>query len=91
MIHVFSLIILTISVRYRPIIHFLFLGTIIYQFTDKGHKVIIEGLSWWFMILMLLSALYAHLWASHEYLLGEWQAGSLIAHLTHVGDHPCVS
>ena len=47
----------------RPLIHFLLLGTIIYQFTEKGHRTIIEGISWRFPLVAVLNALYVSTWA----------------------------
>ena len=55
----------------RSLIHFLLLGTIIYQFTEDGHHTIIEGISWRFPLLGVLNAIYVNLWASHHYIIGE--------------------
>ncbi|KAF8265481.1 hypothetical protein EI94DRAFT_1804350 [Lactarius quietus] len=52
------------------LIHLLLLGTIVYQFTPDGKKVIIDGISWSFPLLGLLSAIYVNLWASQIYLYG---------------------
>jgi hypothetical protein len=46
------------------------LGTIIYQFTPDGKKVIIDGISWRFPLLGLLNAVYVNLWASNYYVFG---------------------
>ena len=59
------------SMLNRPIIHILFLGVIVYQFTTKGTQIIIERVSWRFIVLMLASTAFVCLWAFHEYLLGE--------------------
>ena len=40
---------------FRSLIHLLLLGTIIYQFFDHGKTVIIDGISWRFPLLALLS------------------------------------
>ncbi|KAJ3553399.1 hypothetical protein NM688_g3637 [Phlebia brevispora] len=53
------------------VIHFLLLGTIIYQFTEAGHHSIIEGISWRFPLLGVLNAIYVNLWASHHYIWGK--------------------
>ncbi|KAG1835611.1 hypothetical protein EV424DRAFT_1531474 [Suillus variegatus] len=50
------------------LIHLLLLGTIIYQFTAPGKKVIIDGISWRFPLLGILNAIYVHLWASQHYI-----------------------
>ncbi len=56
---------------YRTIIHFLLLGTIIYQFTENGHRTIIEGISWRLPLLAVLNAVYVNLWAAHRYIIGK--------------------
>jgi len=51
------------------IIHFLLLGTIIYQFTSVHAKaVVIDGISWRFPLLALLNAAFVTVWAYHEYI-----------------------
>ncbi|KAI0086378.1 hypothetical protein BDY19DRAFT_894978 [Irpex rosettiformis] len=67
-----------------PVLHLLFLGTIVYQFTNKGHQIIVDGISWRFIVLMLSNALFVYLWASREYLLALlvtslmlWMASSI--------------
>ncbi|KAI0086379.1 hypothetical protein BDY19DRAFT_995986 [Irpex rosettiformis] len=52
-----------------PAIHLLLLGTVIYQFTENGRRIIVEGASWRFFMLMAFNGLYVYLWAHHEYLL----------------------
>ncbi|KAH9037464.1 hypothetical protein EDB85DRAFT_1936226 [Lactarius pseudohatsudake] len=52
------------------LIHLLLLGTIVYQFTPDGKKVIIDGISWRFPLLGILNAIYVNLWASKQYVLG---------------------
>jgi len=49
------------------LIHLLLLGTIIYQFTPEGKKVIIDGIHWRFALLAILNAVYVRLWASRHY------------------------
>ena len=49
-----------------PIIHFLLLGTAIYQFTSSHAKaVVIDGISWWFPLLTILNILSATARANH--------------------------
>jgi hypothetical protein len=50
------------------LIHLLLFGTIVYQFTPDGKKVIIDGISWRFPLLALLNAVYVNLWASKQYV-----------------------
>ncbi len=58
---------------YRSLIHLLLLGTIIYQFTPDGKKVIIDGISWRFPLLAALNAIYVNLWASKHYVFGQFR------------------
>lgn len=44
-----------------PFIHFLFLGMIIYQFTDAGSSHIVHGIGWRFPGLCILNAIYSGL------------------------------
>jgi len=50
------------------VIHFLLLGTVIYQFFPAGKHVIIDGISWRFPLLAVLNAIYVNLWAAHHYV-----------------------
>jgi hypothetical protein len=53
----------------RTLIHLLLLGTIVYQFTAVGKKVIVDGISWRFALLGVLNSIYVQLWASHHYVV----------------------
>ena len=55
---------------FRSLIHLLLLGTIIYQFSAEGKKVIIDEISWRFALLAVLNAIYVNLWATSNYVLG---------------------
>jgi hypothetical protein len=44
------------------------LGTVIYQFFPAGKAVIIDGISWRFALLGILTAIYVNLWATHRYI-----------------------
>lgn len=66
------------------LIHLLLFGTIIYQFTASGKKVIIEGISWRFPLLGLLNAIYVHLWASQHYILAFVFALFVSSAVTHI-------
>ena len=51
------------------IIHFLLLGTVVYQFTSVHAKaVVIDGISWRFPLLAILNAIFVTLWARHQYV-----------------------
>ncbi|KAG6918862.1 hypothetical protein DXG01_010925 [Tephrocybe rancida] len=41
-----------------PLIHLLLLGTVIYQFSPAGKRVIIDGISWYFPLLAVLNSAY---------------------------------
>jgi hypothetical protein len=66
------------------LIHLLLLGTIIYQFTPDGKKVIIDGISWRFPLLGLLNAIYVNLWASQHYVYAFIFALLVSSAVTHV-------
>lgn len=52
------------------IIHFLLLGTIIYQFTSAHAKaVVIDGVSWRFPLVAVLNAIFVTVWAHHQYIV----------------------
>jgi hypothetical protein len=68
---------------YRSLIHLLLLGTIVYQFTPDGKKVIIDGISWRFPLLGLLNAIYVNLWASQHYAYGATRRSSVPTIISH--------
>ena len=67
------------------IIHFLLLGTIIYQFTSVHAKaVIIDGISWRFPLLAVLNAAFVTVWAHHEYIAAFILSLLVSATVTHI-------
>jgi hypothetical protein len=51
------------------IIHFLLLGTVVYQFTSVHAKaVVIDGISWRFPLLAILNAVLVGVWSQHHYI-----------------------
>jgi len=66
------------------LIHLLLLGTIIYQFTPDGKRVIIDGISWRFPLLGVLNAVYVNLWASQRYLYAFIFALLVSSAVTHI-------
>lgn len=66
------------------LIHLLLLGTVIYQFTPSGKKVIIDGISWRFPLLGVLNAIYVYLWASHHYAVAFIFALFVSSAVTHI-------
>ncbi|KAF9257639.1 hypothetical protein L218DRAFT_1016084 [Marasmius fiardii PR-910] len=51
------------------IIHILLIGTIIYQFFPAGKLTIVDGMTWRFPLLSILSAIYVYVWAKHDYIV----------------------
>jgi len=51
------------------LIHLCLLGTVVYQFTDKGKAIIIDGLGWRLPILALLNAVYTYVWGRNHYVV----------------------
>jgi hypothetical protein len=68
-----------IDPTFRSLIHLLLLGTIFYQFTPEGKKVIIDEISWRFALLGILNAAYVNLWSTQHYAIGTWTHGVLVA------------
>ncbi|TDL17794.1 hypothetical protein BD410DRAFT_793967 [Rickenella mellea] len=67
-----------------PLIHLLLLGTIIYQFFPQGKRVIVDGISWRFPHLVLLSALYANVWGRQLYDVVFMLAFLVSSTVTHI-------
>jgi len=66
------------------LIHFLLLGTIIYQFFPAGKAVIIDGISWRFALLGILTAVYVNLWTKGDYILAFIFALFVSSTVTHI-------
>lgn len=66
------------------LIHFLLLGTIIYQFFPSGKTVVIDGISWRFPLLGLLNAVYVTVWAHHHYIWAFVFALFVSSAVTHI-------
>ncbi|KAG8816153.1 hypothetical protein FRC17_000411 [Serendipita sp. 399] len=50
------------------LIHLLLIGFLIWQFTDSGKAIIIDGVAWRFPLLALLNAIYISVWARGHYI-----------------------
>jgi len=50
------------------LVHLLLLGYLIYQFTDQGKAIIIDGVGWRFPVLAVLIAIYVNVWARGHYI-----------------------
>ena len=67
------------------IIHFLLLGTIIYQFTSAHAKVVvIDGISWRFPLLAVLNAVLVTVWAHHHYIAAFLVSLLVASSVTHI-------
>ncbi|KZP12358.1 hypothetical protein FIBSPDRAFT_870261 [Athelia psychrophila] len=66
------------------LIHLLLLGTIIYQFTDNGKTVIVDGVGWKLPLLGVLNAIYVNLWANRHYIPAFIFALFVSATVTHI-------
>jgi len=66
------------------LIHLLLLGTIAYQFTAAGKKVIVDAVSWRFPLLGILNAIYINLWSSHHYIVAFIFALFVSSTVTHI-------
>jgi hypothetical protein len=66
------------------LIHLLLLGTIIYQFTPQGKRVIIDGISWRFPLLGIFNALYVQMWATKHYVIAFILALFVSSTVTHI-------
>ncbi|KAH7925838.1 hypothetical protein BV22DRAFT_1046499 [Leucogyrophana mollusca] len=53
-----------------PLIHLLLLGTIIYQFSKPGKKIIVERIGWHLPLLNILATIYLYSWTIAEYRYG---------------------
>jgi len=69
------------------LIHLLFLGTIIYQFCDAGKRIIIDGISWRFPLLVVLNAIYVNLWTGKHYIFAfifSLLVGTSVTHIYYI-------
>jgi len=66
------------------LIHLLLLGTIFYQFSPEGKRVIIDGISWRFALLGVLNAIYVNLWSSKHHVIAFIFALLVSSSVTHI-------
>lgn len=67
------------------IIHFLLLGTVIYQFTSAHAKaVVIDGISWRFSVLAVLNAAFVAVWAHQQFIAAFILSLLVSASVTHI-------
>jgi hypothetical protein len=51
------------------LIHLLLLGTMVFQFTNRGKEIIVDSIQWRFAILGIFNSVYIFFWARHWYIL----------------------
>ncbi|KAF8999050.1 hypothetical protein BDZ89DRAFT_1082907 [Hymenopellis radicata] len=61
------------------VIHFLLLGTVVFQFFPGGQASIIHGISWNLPFLGVLNLVYIHVWASGKHYVWAWILGILVS------------
>jgi hypothetical protein len=69
------------------LIHFLLLGTVIYQFFDSGKKVIIDAINWRLPLLILLNTFYINIWGHGHYVVAfifSLLVSSAVSHIYYI-------
>ncbi|KAG6821042.1 hypothetical protein H0H93_007932 [Arthromyces matolae] len=66
------------------LIHLLLLGTVIYQFFPSGKRVVVDGISWRFPLLVVLNSIYVNLWATQHFVLAFVFALFVSSSVTHI-------
>jgi len=66
------------------LIHFLLLGTMIYQFCPSGKSVIIDGISWRLPLLTILNAVYVNFWSKQSFIFSFIFALLVSSTVTHI-------
>jgi len=69
------------------LIHLLLLGYVVYQFFPAGKRTIIDGISWRFPLLGVLTTIYVNVWASRHYVVAFIFAllvSSCVSHIYYV-------
>jgi len=69
------------------LIHILLFGFIIYQFFPGGKRVIIDGISWRFPLLAVLTSIYVNVWSHQHYVVAFIFAllvSSTVSHIYYV-------
>lgn len=69
------------------LIHLLLLGYVIYQFFPEGKRTIIDGISWRFPLLAVLTSIYVNVWARQHYVVAFIFAllvSSTVSHIYYV-------
>jgi hypothetical protein len=51
------------------LIHLLLLGTMFFQFTERGKEIIVDSIGWRFALLGVFNTVYIFFWSRHWYIL----------------------
>lgn len=51
------------------LVHLLLLGTMFFQFTQRGKEIIIDSIGWRFALLGVFNTVYIFFWSRHWYIL----------------------
>jgi len=66
------------------LIHLLLLGTVVYQFTANGKRVIVDGVGWRLPLLAVLNSIYINTWATGHYIVAFIFALLVSSSVTHI-------
>jgi len=69
------------------LIHLLLLGYVVYQFFPNGKRTIIDGISWRFPLLAVLTSVYVNVWSRQHYVVAFIFAllvSSTVSHIYYV-------
>jgi len=64
------------------LVHLLLLGTMFFQFTERGKEIIVDSIGWRFALLGVFNTVYIFFWSRHWYILAF--VLSLYVHLSFV-------
>jgi hypothetical protein len=51
------------------LVHLLLLGTMFFQFTERGKEIIVDSIGWRFALLGVFNTVYIFFWSRHWYIL----------------------
>ena len=51
------------------LVHLLLLGTMFFQFTERGKEIVVDSIGWRFALLGVFNTVYIFFWSRHWYIL----------------------
>ena len=51
------------------LVHLLLLGTMFFQFTERGKEIVVDSIGWRFVLLGVFNTIYIFFWSRHWYIL----------------------